>query len=322
MPLCLCGCGKEIIMNKHTKKFAKYSPGHYDKKIRSNLARENPIMNRPGVSKKVSEKIKEMWKDLNSIYNSESYKTKHKEASNQRKGKTYEQLFGPEKAKELIDQRSGDKAWTKRPEVRKKTSISGLARHYHHSPEMIKHLSEQKMGDLNPSKRPEVRSRISNTVTELWKDEGYRKKQTFGIIKGLCPHSEQEYYVNYLLQKIYPNEFIHNIGKDNINDQKFVAHKVPDFYHKSLPILIEIFGDYWHSKKFTGKEKENHEQEMINHYKKSGYDCLVFWECEVNGSNFEQLLIERISTLLIKITETKKENIEIKMDGDKSYISS
>jgi G:T-mismatch repair DNA endonuclease (very short patch repair protein) len=39
--------------------------------------------------------------------------------------------------------------------------------------------------------------------------------------------------------------------------------------------LIEIWGDYWH--------KNQNPEDVINHYKKYGFDCLVVWEHELKN---------------------------------------
>jgi len=45
---------------------------------------------------------------------------------------------------------------------------------------------------------------------------------------------------------------------------------------------IEVFGDYWHSEKFTGMDRKTHEQDVINYYKRAGIDCLVLWEGNIH----------------------------------------
>ena len=45
--------------------------------------------------------------------------------------------------------------------------------------------------------------------------------------------------------------------------------------------VVEAFGDYWHSKIFTGRAPFEHESELIQAYAEVGLDCLVIWESEV-----------------------------------------
>lgn len=65
------------------------------------------------------------------------------------------------------------------------------------------------------------------------------------------------------------------------------GHKNPDFIlpgldpelpKRGVSKVVEIFGDYWHSEKFTGQTVEVHEAEMIEAYAEVGIKCLVIWE--------------------------------------------
>lgn len=73
---------------------------------------------------------------------------------------------------------------------------------------------------------------------------------------------------------------------------KLGHHKNPDFIvpgpdsgnpNKGVTRVVEAFGDFWHSKMFTGRAPFEHEQELIDAYKEVGIECLVLWESEVSG---------------------------------------
>lgn len=71
-----------------------------------------------------------------------------------------------------------------------------------------------------------------------------------------------------------------------VGDHKlWIGHKNPDFISDDKKSVIEIFGDYWHSRKITGHSKEKEEQQRINHFAKYGYECLIIWEHEINNIN-------------------------------------
>lgn len=64
----------------------------------------------------------------------------------------------------------------------------------------------------------------------------------------------------------------------------------PDFIIDPINItktVIEIFGDWWHGEDFRKvafndtMSNDEHEQKVIDEYKKAGYDCLILWEHEV-----------------------------------------
>ena len=50
---------------------------------------------------------------------------------------------------------------------------------------------------------------------------------------------------------------------------------------KNVMKVVEVFGDFWHSKMFTGCVPFEHEQELVDAYKDAGYACLVVWESEL-----------------------------------------
>ena len=71
---------------------------------------------------------------------------------------------------------------------------------------------------------------------------------------------------------------------------KLSKHKNPDFIlpgpdaakpKKGVTRVVEVFGDFWHSRMFTGKAPFDHEQELIDAYADIGIACLVLWESEV-----------------------------------------
>lgn len=64
---------------------------------------------------------------------------------------------------------------------------------------------------------------------------------------------------------------------------KLGHHKNPDFVVVgSDPVkVVEAFGDFWHSRMFTGRAPFEHEQELIDAYADIGIECLVVWESEV-----------------------------------------
>lgn len=73
---------------------------------------------------------------------------------------------------------------------------------------------------------------------------------------------------------------------------KLNHHKNPDFIvpgpdpeHplRDITKVVEAFGDFWHSRMFTGRAPFDHEQDLIDAYRDVGIDCLVLWESEVKS---------------------------------------
>jgi len=67
-------------------------------------------------------------------------------------------------------------------------------------------------------------------------------------------------------------------------------HKNPDFI---IPLpgtkrsivgftkVVEVFGDWWHSERFTGQDPKAHERELVQAYAVEGIKCLVLWESDI-----------------------------------------
>lgn len=70
-------------------------------------------------------------------------------------------------------------------------------------------------------------------------------------------------------------------------------HKNPDFIlpgqdpehpKKGVTKVVELFGDFWHSRMFTGKANFEHESELVTAFEEVEIECLVVWESEVKKS--------------------------------------
>jgi hypothetical protein len=73
---------------------------------------------------------------------------------------------------------------------------------------------------------------------------------------------------------------------------KLGKHKNPDFIvpgpyptkpKKGVTQVVEAFGDWWHSRIYTGKAPFDHEQELIEAFADIGIRCLVIWESELKA---------------------------------------
>lgn len=173
-------------------------------------------------------------------------------------------------------------------------------------PEVRVKISETKLGDLNPSKRLDVRQKISiankgkkrtlefkmkisaihkgkitspetrKKMAEVWKNDDYKNRMIRSIMLscGKKPNKAEQ-KLDILLQGLFPNEYKY-VG----SGQFVLGGKCPDFMNiNGKKKVIELFGDYWHK----GEDPNN----IIDHYKKYGFDCLVIWENELH--NLENL---------------------------------
>lgn len=57
----------------------------------------------------------------------------------------------------------------------------------------------------------------------------------------------------------------------------------PEHPYRGATKVVEIFGNFWHSRLRTGKAPFDHEQELIRAYAEAGLECLIIWESEVKS---------------------------------------
>lgn len=150
-----------------------------------------------------------------------------------RKGKTYEELFGKEKA-ELYKQ----------------------------------NISKSKKGII--FSEDHIKN-IGKASKERWKNEEFFKKM---FKKFQIKPNKKELL---LFDIIKENNFPFNYVGDG---QIIIGGKCPDFLSSNPKHIIELFGDYWHSKKPNIPYNQT-EEGTINHYNKYGYKTLIIWEHEL-----------------------------------------
>ena len=120
-------------------------------------------------------------------------------------------------------------------------------------------------------RKKEYLSWMKNWGKENWKNPEYVKK--IQKSQNLRPNK--------------PETLLITIFKDlNLNFKYtgdfsfFIEGKNPDFINYESKKLIEFFGSYYHDT-IVEMSREDHEQDRINHFKKSGYKCLIIWEEEL-----------------------------------------
>ncbi len=125
----------------------------------------------------------------------------------------------------------------------------------------------------------------SNLLNRLYHTIDFLEKRKKGL--DMKPNLLEKHMIE-ILNKLYPDEF-----KFVGDSSKWIGGKNPDFKHKEKKLIIELFGDYWHSKEVTGIDEQIHEQERQSHFENNGYKTLIIWERE----------FKNIERLKLKITE-------------------
>ena len=125
------------------------------------------------------------------------------------------------------------------------------------------------------------------TTKERWSNEKYAKKRTKAILKGLfqSPTSYEKRISELCIENNLP--FIYT-G----NGTFMIGRKNPDFKHKSLPIVIEVFNNY-HKIKMYGSV-ENYIEQRGNYFRDRGYDTIFIRQEEITDENWEVVCLNKI----------------------------
>ncbi len=144
-----------------------------------------------------------------------------------------------------------------------------------------RYLSNGGVSGMKGKKHTEItKDIISSFSLAFWKDPEYAKKmfKTFGV-----KPNKKEIFLNEILQKEFPNEW-----KFVGDGYTWIAGKCPDYLNvNGKKLVIELLGCYWHGCKihYPRSKYENDEKELIDHYKRYGFDCLIIWEHDLSNLN-------------------------------------
>ena len=226
--------------------------GHNSKEAKANhAAAAKKVHSNPEVEARRVASLKAVWADPNSNLNSKEANAKRGAA---REGKTYDELMGKEKAREVKKKRSvGAKEQWEDPDIRKKY--------------------------VDAMNHPEVKKKQSEAKKRNWQDPEYISKQM--VARNVSPNKPEK-FLDKLLQRLFPNLWRYvGAGKSK---EDIVGGRCPDFISTDgQKKIIEHFGDYYHGEGVTGVPNEQHEQERIDHFSNYGYQTLIIWEHELKN---------------------------------------
>ncbi len=129
-------------------------------------------------------------------------------------------------------------------------------------------------------RKPTGDQRLKNSlaVQKKWDDPIWKANQLEAIFRGQNkkPNNPEKLLIS-LLNELLPNEYKY-VGDGTI----WIEGANPDFINiNGQKRIIEHNGDYYHSKEWTGLNKEQEEKQRVDHFKKYGYDTLIIWEHEL-----------------------------------------
>lgn len=151
--------------------------------------------------------------------------------------------------------------------------------------------SKKKLHDCNVGKvlTDFTKEKIRKIQLQYWANPTFKAK-TLKISMAamhLRPN-KPETIVRHILNTLYPDEWEYT-G----DGRTFINNMNPDFTNVKKKRVIEVFGDFWHSDKVTGKYWQRTELGRVMAFHTVGYDCLVIWEHELENPD---KVIKRIKT--------------------------
>jgi len=235
--------------------------------------------------------------------------------SREEREKKKENSFHSKEAKEKSAEASRQRWADMTPEEIRKHVDSSF-----HTPEAFKKSGETRSRDwanMSDARRKELSLKVQRGLWAFWdspegdiarevlSEAGQRAwasktKEEKHRWLGVSSHSEEarlkarasmgpptmpEFFFGICLEKNFPGEWPYNgDGSQGV----IIGGKIPDFVRADgKKVVLEVFGGYWH--------QPGDEEEKIEHYKKYGYDCLVFWDYECCD---EDLIVMKVKELV------------------------
>ncbi len=157
----------------------------------------------------------------------------------------------------------------------------------HLNPNYGKHLSESTKRKMSAKtkgvpKSESMKRKVSKAQIKLWQNPIHKRKQIKAMCNGISKAklTKPERRLRNRLNHLFPGEY-----KFTGDGSVIIGNKKPDFINiNSQKKIIELFGDYWHSKKVTGRTKRQEENKRIKHFTKYGYKTLIVWQKELKNT--------------------------------------
>jgi G:T-mismatch repair DNA endonuclease (very short patch repair protein) len=140
---------------------------------------------------------------------------------------------------------------------------------------------------------------LSKSMLSMWEEHPELRKNLSEITAArntkLASPNKAEKKLNSILKTSFPGEF-----KMNVKNGIVIGGKVPDFVNvNGRKVFVELFGDYWHGRKITGRSKEEEERKRRKEFKKWGFSTVIIWGSELND---EELVREKVLDFMKKET--------------------
>ena len=212
----------------------------------------------------------------------EKIKIKNTGKKSNKKGRTWEELYGKEKTQKI---RKKLKKSLKRKKAEQILYNKGRTYEELFGEEKAK-LIKRKLRESHLEKPSYIRTELhkkiqGRIIRKLWENQEFAKKQIKKMLKGLMkrPTSYEQKICDLCLKYNLP--FIYT-G----NGKFLVGFKNPDFKHEYLPILIEVYNNFHHPK--------DYEENKGNYFKVYGFKTIFINQKEITHKNWEQICLNKI----------------------------
>ena len=226
-----------------------------------------------------------------------------------KKGKTYEEIYGIERAKLERDKRGKSISKTHRKDfdsgkriIWNKDLTKEDPRVKKYNDAKIGRKRKDMMGDKNPMSNIEMKEKCLRGINKFWKSKEGRKLIEIQRKKYWDNPIWIEKHMSIIIPRLKrrPTSYEKKISELCIEynlpfiysgDGRFlIGYKNPDFKHKYLSILIEVYNNYHHPK--------NYEEIRGEHFAKYGYKTIFINEEEVTDKNWEEICLNKIKNSL------------------------
>lgn len=108
----------------------------------------------------------------------------------------------------------------------------------------------------------ETKQKVGAAAKARWSDAEYKSKVLQKILSPQLPNKPER-----RMMTILGDEFEYT-G----DGKRIIVGLNPDFVHKTQPLVVEVYGIYWH--------RNDDPNTRIKKFAEGGYACAVFWENE------------------------------------------
>ena len=151
-----------------------------------------------------------------------------------------------------------------------------------------------------------TKAQLSEAVKLLWQNPEYKEKAIRATLKAsFVRPTAPEVELRGMLDKTFPGEWKY------VGDGDFIlGGKNPDFVNvNGQKAVVEVFGDYWHSERITGKSPEQEVADRVAHFARYGFKCLVVWEHEMRDLDAVAARVENLRSSTEGLTNHETHNM-------------